>query len=122
MRSTKKPRRGVCGGCGCTDSCGCSWGCWWVDKAHTKCSSCFDENGRPLRGEVASVTALERERDAAERKAIDALGRYKFTMFGYWAGLWVHLNNCCPKRKSSPFARLVKAARSMGVRKAVRRG
>ena len=33
---------------------------------------------------------LRRELDEAERKAIDALGRYKFQMFGYWAAIWVH--------------------------------
>ena len=30
---------------------------------------------------------LIRERDAAERHAWDALGRYKFVMFGYWRDL-----------------------------------
>lgn len=32
------------------------------------------------------------ELDEAEAKAWDSLSRYKFQMFGYWAGIWVHLN------------------------------
>ena len=54
---------------------------------------------------------LDRARDDAERKAIDALARYKFWMFGYWAGKWVSLNRLCPTRKPSPFKRIVETAR-----------
>lgn len=57
--------------------------------------------------------SLEEERDIAEKKAIDSLRRYKFQMFGYWAAIWVHLNRLCAERKPSPFASLVKAARSI---------
>lgn len=49
--------------------------------------------------------------EEAERKALDALGRYKFQMFGYWAEIWVHLNKLSGLRKPNPFNVLVKAAR-----------
>ena len=50
----------------------------------------------------------------AERKAFDALRRYKFQMFGYWAAIWVHLNRAGGFKKPSPFRGLVKFARSEG--------
>jgi hypothetical protein len=54
---------------------------------------------------------LVRELDSAERKAFDALARYKFTMFGYWSGVWVHLNRISGNRRPNPFRDLVKVAR-----------
>lgn len=54
---------------------------------------------------------LERELNDAEAKAWDSLGRYKFTMFGYWAGIWVHLNRLGSTRRPNPFKKLVAAAR-----------
>jgi hypothetical protein len=59
---------------------------------------------RPRRRET-SLTLLE-ELQEAERKAWDSLARYKFVMFGYWAGVWVHLNRLGP-RLPSPFRELV---------------
>lgn len=53
------------------------------------------------------------ELDEAERKAIDSLARYKFAMFGYWAGIWVHLNRISGANRPSPFRRLVDAARDI---------
>lgn len=47
----------------------------------------------------------------AEEKAWDALSRYKFWMFGYWAAIWVHLNRLSRGRHPSPFKKLVEAAR-----------
>lgn len=32
--------RGICRICGCTDSATCPGGCYWVNDAHTLCSSC----------------------------------------------------------------------------------
>ncbi len=49
----------------------------------------------------------------AERKAIDALGRYKFQMFGYWAAIWVHWNHVRPTPLPNPFRGLVVRAREM---------
>ena len=56
---------------------------------------------------------LSEEIDDAERKAIDSLARYKFWMFGYWAGIWVHLNRIEGNKRPSPFKRLVNTARLM---------
>lgn len=49
----------------------------------------------------------------AADKALDALARYKFCMFGYWAGIWVHLNRIEGRRRPSPFKALVLAARQI---------
>ena len=59
------------------------------------------------------MTTLDQEILEAETKAIDALGRYKFAMFGYWAGIWVHLNKIEGKKRPSPFKTLVHAAREI---------
>lgn len=53
------------------------------------------------------------ERALAAEKAIDALGRYKFERFGYWASQWVLLNRIIGDRSPSPFTDLVKAAREL---------
>lgn len=52
-----------------------------------------------------------REMDEAESKAWDALARYKFWMFGYWAAIWVHLNRVSGAKRPSPFAEAVSLAR-----------
>lgn len=59
---------------------------------------------------------LEAELAEAEAKAFDSLARYKFAMFGYWAGVWVHLNRISGTRRPNPFKGLVAAAK--GVRDA----
>ena len=56
-------------------------------------------------------TKLAAELDQAERKAIDSLARYKFTMFGYWAGIWVHLNHIAGAKRPNPFRQFVRLAR-----------
>ncbi|KKN04255.1 hypothetical protein LCGC14_1099130 [marine sediment metagenome] len=53
----------------------------------------------------------------AERKAFDSLSRYKFLMFGYWAGVWVNLNNIGGYKRPNPFAALVAAAKKKQVAK-----
>lgn len=55
--------------------------------------------------------AINDEIADAETKAIDSLARYKFTMFGYWAGIWVHLNRISGSKRPNPFRPLVEAAR-----------
>lgn len=60
----------------------------------------------------AERQALLAELDEAELKAIDALARYKFAMFGYWAGIWVHLNRISHARRRNPFGHIVAAART----------
>ena len=54
---------------------------------------------------------LLRELDIAEYKAIDALAHYRFAMFGYWAGIWVHLNRISGLKRSNPFRSFVQEAR-----------
>jgi hypothetical protein len=54
---------------------------------------------------------LIKELDVAERKAWDALSRYKFQMFGYWAAIWVHLNRIAKAKRPNPWIELVKHAR-----------
>ena len=49
--------------------------------------------------------------EAAERQAWDALGRYKFWMFGYNAARWVTLNSLLPKSRPNPFRDAVTLAR-----------
>ncbi len=60
-----------------------------------------------------SDTTLADEIANAEAKAIDSLARYKFAMFGYWAGIWVHLNRVEGLKRPSPFRALVCAARKI---------
>lgn len=56
---------------------------------------------------------LVAELNVAERKAWDALARYKFQMFGYWAAIWVHLNRISGERRPNPWADLVQSARDV---------
>ena len=60
---------------------------------------------------MSEIERLQVERDEAEVKALDSLARYKFTMFGYWAGIWVHLNRIIGDRKANPFSPVVQEAR-----------
>lgn len=60
------------------------------------------------------MSDIEWEISEAERKAWDALSRYKFWMFGYWAAIWVHLTRVAPAgnlKRSNPWRELVKHAR-----------
>lgn len=69
-------------------------------------------------GDEADMPGLEDKQRAlledlkdAEEKAWDSLARYKFMMFGYWAGIWVHLNRCGGFKAPSPWTHLVALAR-----------
>ena len=57
------------------------------------------------------MSRFEHELDEAERKAFQALARYKFQMFGYHAAIWVHLNRISGAGRENPFRALVHAAR-----------
>jgi len=57
------------------------------------------------------MSPIEREIAAAERKAWDALARYKFWMFGYHAAQWVLLTRVSGLARPNPFKPLVKMAR-----------
>ncbi len=39
-KASKKPEKGVCRKCGCTDAHGCPEGCAWTDDTETLCTSC----------------------------------------------------------------------------------
>lgn len=54
---------------------------------------------------------LAEQLEEAERKAWDSLAKYKFVMFGYWCGVWVHLNRLDDEPRRNPWRDLVKAAR-----------
>lgn len=54
---------------------------------------------------------LKQEKQEARYKALDSLARYKFVMFGYWAGIWVHLNKLDGNKDRDPFKQLVTDAR-----------
>jgi hypothetical protein len=55
---------------------------------------------------------LEKALDEAEKKAIENLAIYKFSNFGYWASIWVHLNRIGQFHRPNPFASYVQLARS----------
>ena len=54
---------------------------------------------------------LEEKLNEAERKAHDALSRYKFMMFGYWAAVWTHINDIGEFKRPNPFREYVALAR-----------
>lgn len=64
-------------------------------------------NAYPNTPEGRMLAALQE----AEFKAWDSLSRYKFQMFGYWAGVWVHLNRISGQRLPNPWGELVVDAR-----------
>ena len=49
----------------------------------------------------------------AETKAWEALARYKFLMFGYWAAIWVHLNRISGEKRPNPWKELVDIAKKI---------
>lgn len=51
--------------------------------------------------------------DEADRKAWEALARYKFMMFGFWAAFWVHLNKISGQNRSNPWKPIVIQARRL---------
>lgn len=55
---------------------------------------------------------LESELEDAELKAWDALSRYKFWMFGYWAACWVKFNRLGGFKRPNPFRAIVDAAKT----------
>jgi len=57
------------------------------------------------------VSRLKESKLEAVESAIDALSRYKFMMFGYWAAIWVHLNNLDSQKETNPFREFVELAR-----------
>lgn len=59
---------------------------------------------------MATIAGLKQE---AYEKAIDSLARYKFMMFGYYAAIWVYLNQMDSQKEGNPFKPLVEKARDI---------
>ena len=67
----------------------------------------------PSAADVAGRAMIDRhhhEMHEAETKAWESLSKYKFAMFGYWCGIWVHLNRIGGCRQSNPWAEIVRFA------------
>ena len=60
---------------------------------------------------MTPTNRLNQEIEDAERKAWDSLARYKFTMFGYWCGIWVHLNRITGSKRPNSWSNRVQLAR-----------
>ncbi len=60
---------------------------------------------------VSLEAEIERKKERAKTKAITNLGRYKFMNFGYWAAVWIHLNQLSGKKTPNPFKDFVDLAR-----------
>ncbi|MCK5316909.1 MAG: hypothetical protein KAJ55_03295 [Anaerolineales bacterium] len=61
--------------------------------------------------DVRMDSEIEKKKEEAKQKAITNLGRYKFMNFGYWAAVWIHLNQLSGKKDPSPFKDFVDLAR-----------
>ena len=66
----------------------------------------YEIDATEARARVASM--VRDHMDEAEGKAWDALSKYKFQLFGYWAAFWAHLNHISGERHLSPFISLAK--------------
>jgi len=86
--------------------CGASRGCYSVERypsfSVSTCQVDEDDMEEKLK---------EMMRDDLD-KAYEALSRYKFYMFGYYAAAWVRYNKLLAKPLPNPFAPLVQAARA----------
>ncbi len=54
---------------------------------------------------------LKLHKKEAYENAIDSMARYKFMQFGYWAAIWVHLNQIDKEQESNPFKSYVELAK-----------
>jgi hypothetical protein len=82
-----------------------------------ECSASKTSTLTPLPYPAQSITSrILDEMDTAERNAWDALSRYKFQMFGYWAAIWVHLNRLGQAQHPNPFSEAVKLAQGKRTR------
>jgi hypothetical protein len=61
-------------------------------------------------GRTRQIAELAVELDDIERKAWDALGRYKFYAFGHYCAIWVHLNRVGHFKRANPWKAVVLAA------------
>ena len=84
-----------------------------LEKVLAECQDAADKF-EINRSNIEIKGKLLQELVTAERKAWDALARYKFWMFGYWAAIWVHLNRIGEFGLSNPWSELVRIARQEG--------
>ena len=59
------------------------------------------------------IDVLREHKAEAIERAIDSLARYKFMMFGYWAAVWIHLNQIDSSKEHNPFRAFVEKAREI---------
>lgn len=59
------------------------------------------------------IKRLKEHKQEAYERAIDSLARYKFMLFGYWAAIWIHLNQIDDKKERNPFKSLIDEARKI---------
>ncbi len=60
------------------------------------------------------MRSVREEKTEAKINAFKSLSGYKFVMFGYWAGVWVHLNRLDHEGKEpNPFVSLVQEGRRL---------
>jgi len=88
----------------------------WVDEKEIKQLKLQVENLRSVADNAQedlgiAEAEIERKKEEARVKAITNLGRYKFMNFGYWAAVWIHLNQLSGKKDPSPFKDFVDLAR-----------
>ena len=55
----------------------------------------------------------EEHREEARERALVALSRSNFLMFGHWAATWVHMNKLSRIRQPNPFSDFVDLALSI---------
>lgn len=68
----------------------------------------------PENVDPAAVRAeMEKALDEAEAKAHRNLAIYKFSNFGYWAAMWVHINRLGQFHRPNPFFQYVWLARKI---------
>ena len=59
------------------------------------------------------INHLKEHKQEAYERAIDSLARYKFMNFGYWAAIWIHLNQIDAEKESNPFRDFINLARKV---------
>ena len=64
------------------------------------------------RCKLAAKESMEQALDEAEEKAHKNLARYKFMNFGYWAAIWVRLNQVGNFHRPNSFSAYVELAKN----------
>ena len=76
----------------------------------------FCEKGCPVFDQIETHDAMAfrllEHRTKAEVQGWKALSGYKFQMFGYWVGIWGHLNQIIADGHGNPWTDVVKLAKA----------